>query len=304
MSIIVRDEADIIAHNIEYHRRMGVDRFIVIDHRSVDGTSRILEHFRDQGILDIIPKRREVYKKAVWTNGLVKTALQRYGHTWHIGNDADEFYVPPAGHTLKSYLATHGEDRAIVVPRQNVIFSQEAQVADGWHRAPGYVMAIKKKEAVEAADPGFTLEHPQVYYYVNSKMVFQPSTFGFTTIGFHAVYLRPRVKAVGCGLRILHFPVRKRDEAIRSAIRLGRSAVMLEPTKTTSLRYRRWFNMSEAGVPEQEIYDEMLPTEARLQSDVAAGLLVPVEYPAELRQVLAMTAEEITPTSEVAPGQE
>ena len=48
MTLVVRDEADIVGTWLDYHLASGVDVVIATDHRSVDGTSEILrEHARD-----------------------------------------------------------------------------------------------------------------------------------------------------------------------------------------------------------------------------------------------------------------
>ena len=43
LTLLVRDEADILTLNLEHHLAQGVDRFIVTDNRSIDETPLILE---------------------------------------------------------------------------------------------------------------------------------------------------------------------------------------------------------------------------------------------------------------------
>lgn len=295
MSIVVRDEADIIGHNIEYHRRMGVDRFVVIDHRSVDGTSEILERFRRRGFVSVIHKSEEIYKVREWTNDLMRTARKRHGHTWHIPNDADEFYLPPAGHTLKSYLATQMAHRVLQVPRTNVIFSQEELALHGWRGAQGYASTITQLYDASIADPNVRMAAPWLYCATIGKATFQPATCKSITKGSHRAIMNPRVDAVPCEMRILHFAARSEDEVVRAAIRLGQSAEEIDTAENISAHYRRWVRMAKAGVPTGVIYDENLPRQDRLALDVATGVLVPITYPEALRQVLEMDSSEIAP---------
>lgn len=54
MTLLVRDEEDILAHNIEYHLGNGVDFVIATDNLSTDRTRDILEEFRRAGQLHYI----------------------------------------------------------------------------------------------------------------------------------------------------------------------------------------------------------------------------------------------------------
>ena len=46
MTILVKDEADIIEANIRTHAKLGVDAFAVMDNNSSDGTREILEKLK------------------------------------------------------------------------------------------------------------------------------------------------------------------------------------------------------------------------------------------------------------------
>lgn len=51
MTLLVRDEVDIIEQHLLYHAGMDIDGFIVTDNRSVDGTRDILEKYRKNGLI-------------------------------------------------------------------------------------------------------------------------------------------------------------------------------------------------------------------------------------------------------------
>ena len=45
MTLLVRDEEDILRENIDFHLKQGVDHFIVTDNLSLDSTSEVVKLF-------------------------------------------------------------------------------------------------------------------------------------------------------------------------------------------------------------------------------------------------------------------
>ena len=58
MTLLVKNEEEIIETNIRYHIAMGVDGVIVTDNGSTDKTVEILEKLKEEGYIDI--KQKEV----------------------------------------------------------------------------------------------------------------------------------------------------------------------------------------------------------------------------------------------------
>lgn len=94
MTLMVRDEADIIEQMIEHHRAQGIAHFIVTDNGSVDGTTQILQRYADEGVLDL--RHDPVHRKQQGTTvtQMARDAHTRYGADWVINADADEFWLP------------------------------------------------------------------------------------------------------------------------------------------------------------------------------------------------------------------
>ena len=53
MTLLVRDEADILALNLEHHLAQGMDFFIVTDNGSVDARPEVVQTYADRGLLKL-----------------------------------------------------------------------------------------------------------------------------------------------------------------------------------------------------------------------------------------------------------
>lgn len=104
MTMIVRDEDDVLEANLVHHLSQGADLVIVTDHRSTDGTPEILDAYARAGQVRVIRETGEDYLQAPWQNRMALMAHAEHGAEWVIGVDADEFWWPAAG-TIADALA-------------------------------------------------------------------------------------------------------------------------------------------------------------------------------------------------------
>jgi hypothetical protein len=104
MTLVVRNEADILDAQLQFHFAAGVDVVIAVDHGSTDGTGEILDSYAKQGRLHVVRHPGVEFRQAEWVTEMARLALTAYGADWVIHPDADEFWWPRGG-TLKHVLS-------------------------------------------------------------------------------------------------------------------------------------------------------------------------------------------------------
>jgi hypothetical protein len=113
MTMLVRDEADIVDEQIAFHLNVGVDFVIALDHRSCDGTSEILSSYARDGYLTCIREEGAEVRQSEWVTRLARLAAGEHGADWVINADADEFFWPRA-QSLKEALGAVPAEYGVV----------------------------------------------------------------------------------------------------------------------------------------------------------------------------------------------
>ena len=103
MTLLARDESDIIGANLEFHIAQGVDFVLATDNLSEDRTGDILREYEARGLLHYIFEPNDNYNQHEWVTRMARMAYCEFGADWVINNDADEFWWPENG-DLKATL--------------------------------------------------------------------------------------------------------------------------------------------------------------------------------------------------------
>ncbi len=115
MTLLVKDEEDIIEKNIRFHYAMGVDQFIVTVHNSSDATLDILNKLKDEMPVEIIELSADGYFQDAWVDSMIKIARKKYRADWIINADADEFYYSK-DFNLKKSILKYPAGNVIILP--------------------------------------------------------------------------------------------------------------------------------------------------------------------------------------------
>jgi hypothetical protein len=103
MTLLVRDEEDVLDEHLAYHLGAGVSFVIATDHRSQDRTPEILESYARRGVLRVIREEGEFGQQSAWQTRMARLAATEHGADWVINSDADEFWWP-MGRSLPDVL--------------------------------------------------------------------------------------------------------------------------------------------------------------------------------------------------------
>jgi len=103
MTLLARNEEDILDAHLAFHLNAGVDFVVAIDNGSTDGTTDILEPYARDGCLDLTRDDRDLDQPA-WVTQMARRAATDFDADWVINSDADEFWWPRGG-SLKDVLS-------------------------------------------------------------------------------------------------------------------------------------------------------------------------------------------------------
>jgi Glycosyl transferase family 2 len=275
LTVIARDEADIIDENIRFHLNAGVDFVIATDNRSQDGTTEILESYAREGQLHLIHEDGEYLRQSEWVTRMARLAATDFGADWVIHSDADEFWWP-RGESLKDVLtsipARYGIVRALLrhfVPRPD----------DGSGFAERMIVRMT------ASAP---INDPRSLFRPNLKVVHRADANATVSIGTQRLIDSPFVPLRGWyPIEFFHFPVRSLEQCERKY-----RNQQIAPGQAPSPYYDRVRTFLEEGRL-ADFYKELVVEDDALERGLRDGSLV---IDTRLRDALRAIREGQRPT--------
>lgn len=227
MTLLVRDEEDIIRENIEFHLSQGVSFFIVTDNLSVDGTADILKEYEGRGILHYLFEDNDQYDQYRWVTKMAVMAFREYGADWVINNDADEFWWPKSGNLIETFRKIPEEINVLEADRTNFVMVESSNAS--------FYERMIYRLAVSLNSLGRPLP-PKVAHRGNANVMVSP--------GNHSVSGFPKINMMSDAIDILHFPMRSHTQ-FENKIKCGGAAYERNETLPR-----------EIGITWRELYSE------------------------------------------------
>jgi hypothetical protein len=256
MTLLARDEADVVGEQLAFHLNAGVDFVVAMDNLSEDGTTEILESYAKSGQLHLIRQDSEFLRQADWITELGRLAASEFGADWVIHSDADEFWWP-RGESLKDVLASiparYGIVRALLrhfVPRPD----------------DGQSFAERMTVRMSASAP---INDPRSLYRPNLKIIHRADPNVNVSIGAQRLIDSPLVPLRGWyPIEFFHFPVRSLQQCERKY-----AHQQIAPGQTPSPYYDRVRELIAAGRL-QELYDSLVVDDSALERGLQDGTLI------------------------------
>lgn len=277
MTLLVKDEADIVAANLDFHLALGVDALVVTDNGSTDGTREIIEEYASRTECIVVDEPGDDYSQSRWVTRMAELARDELGADWILNNDADELWLPEGGtlrSALSATLASTPDANLVMCHRYNMVCAHDAPETGEWSDRLRYRIArpIPRPRLEDPLRDAF--EAPYYYWALPGKALCRAEGLRSVSQGNHGASYENRVRATSESIRVYHFPYRSRAQFLRK-VTVGGAAYARnrELPPTSGWHWRRWHRMAaEVGV--DAIPAEVLPSAEQLQRDLAQGTVV------------------------------
>ena len=245
--MMVRNEADILRVNLRHHLAAGIDRFLVVDNGSSDGSDQILQELSRDG------RVKWTRDEGKYCQAEITTELAREAHAqcadWVITIDADEFWYAP-GDNLRSVLEESSAG-ALEVQVTNFI-----QRRDQIRAEPAGLLYLTRRVPIPVGAEEWIQELVEKKQYSYLEVSFPPKWISRTAnsleiaMGNHGVSgVSPleRTDEIVC----LHAPLRARS-LLESKVEQGRRVAALGLEHKRGWHVQRWTRLAEQGEIDKE----------------------------------------------------
>lgn len=205
LTLVVRDEEDVLPANLDYHLAQGVDVVLVVDHGSSDRTPEILGEYEQTGRVRAFRDEDRAHDQVTRVNRLLRLAAEEHHADWVIHGDADEFWMPLVGSLRDVFAAVPERYGYVVAHRTN--FVPVDRNSGAFHDR----MVLRERRSLNLR--GDDLE---------PKVAQRPAAATSVAPGNHSLEQPVMDRAPDAGLvEVLHFPIRSFEQFERKVLNTG-----------------------------------------------------------------------------------
>ncbi|MDO6351161.1 glycosyltransferase family 2 protein [Synechococcus sp. YX-04-1] len=262
LTLLCRDEADILESMLRFHLAQGVDRVIATDNGSMDGSLEILQRFQRRGQLTLLQEAEQTHDQAVWVTRMARMAADM-GADWVINSDADEFWWPQHGNLNSTLTQLPESVEGLLVERTNFLPPPQ----DGQDQRPFY-----QRQTLRERVSRNSLGRP-----LPPKLIHRAHPGVEITDGNHGAKLNGRSIAgiKNTAIEILHVPIRSYTQLERK-IRQGAEALQRNKRVNAGIgdSWRKIYanHLQQGTLP--AYYDGLRPNPAAIAAQLVRGELI------------------------------
>ncbi len=239
MTLLVKNEALRLEHNLLFHKAMGVDEFIITDNNSTDSTPRIIQKYVDKGwVVESIKEPGSGHRQKVWVDRMIWSAKNNHSADWVINADADEMWYSPSK-DLKSEMS---EGDNILKCRVVNVYPEEGFDFWEWDEV---VHPIPMPERSR-----FNLSPFHIFKGYTYKVAHETRGYIKISEGNHKVLMLPSRKR-GSEITIYHYNILSQNQFVKK-MREGGEQIKLNPHKSVATHWRYFYKLYEEGRLEEE----------------------------------------------------
>jgi len=238
MTLLVKNEEDMLEKNLQFHKAMGVDGFIITDNNSTDRTPEIIQQYQEKGwIWESIKEPGTNYQQKKWVDRMIWIAKRKYHADWVINADADEFWYPASGN-LKNFISKTRANVINVKPRS--VYPEDDKPFWQWNRTV--------KPVPNYAE--YDLSNYPIFERQYKKVLHRTTGYIQISMGNHKVVMFPK-KSVESDIYIYHYNIRGRKQFLSKMINGGKQLEQ-DPNKNRGRHWRYFYQLYKEQRLEEE----------------------------------------------------
>lgn len=246
MTLLVKNEEDILEENLCFHKLMGVDAFIITNNNSTDKTSLIIDKYKKKGwVVEVINEPAINYEQKAWVDCMVWKAKEIFKADWIINADADEFWYSPTGN-LKDELRNASAN--VLCCKVKSMYPDENKPFYEWQWAVKPILHPEK----------YTLSKYSLFEHQNSKVIHRANGYLQISMGNHKVSMFP-YKIKPSNVCVYHYNIRGKLHFLTKMVNGGKQ-LEKHKGKHGGRHWRYFYDLYKKGLLEKE-YDKVIGKE-------------------------------------------